>query len=104
MSMVILHFDEYDWDDGNLEKNLKSHGISHKAIESFFQRHFDYSDSPKHSQRERRLIAIGSDDKGHAMMVVFTMRTKAGKHLLRPISARLMHVKEVQDYEKGKKK
>ncbi len=102
--MVILRFDGYDWDDGNLEKNLKSHDISRKGIESFFQRHFDYSDSPKHSLVEKRLIAVGTDDKGHAMTVVFTMRTRAGKHLLRPISARLMHLKEVQDYEKGKKK
>jgi uncharacterized DUF497 family protein len=35
-----------------------------------------------------------------AMFVAFTLREKTGKQFVRPISARYMHLKEVEFYEK----
>jgi uncharacterized protein len=34
------------------------------------------------------------------MFVAFTLREKTGKQFVRPISARYMHLKEVEFYEK----
>jgi uncharacterized DUF497 family protein len=35
------------------------------------------------------------------MIVSFTVRARAGARLLRPISARYMHAREVKDYEEA---
>jgi uncharacterized protein len=53
-----------------------------------------------HSKSEERFKAIGKDDDGRGIFVVFTMRTRRGKRLIRPISARYMHKKEMSHYEK----
>jgi uncharacterized DUF497 family protein len=37
------------------------------------------------------------------MLVVFTLRTRNGKTLIRPISARYMHQREAAHYEKAAK-
>lgn len=53
-----------------------------------------------HSQREKRFRAIGHTDKGRGVFMVFTFRKKRDEVLIRPISARYMHKKEVDAYEK----
>jgi uncharacterized protein len=53
-----------------------------------------------HSQRERRFRAIGRTDKGRGVFIVFTLRRKGEELLIRPISARYMHKKEIEAYEK----
>jgi hypothetical protein len=53
-----------------------------------------------HSQREKRLRAIGRTDKGRGVFIVFTLRSKGDELLIRPISARYMHKKEIEAYEK----
>ena len=53
-----------------------------------------------HSQRERRFRAIGRADKGRGVFIVFTVRRKGDELLIRPISARYMHKKETDAYEK----
>lgn len=53
---------------------------------------------PTHS--ERRFRAIGHTDKGRGVFIVFTFRKKGDEVLIRPISARYMHKKEVDAYEK----
>ncbi len=55
---------------------------------------------PLHSKPEERFKAIGKTDKGRGIFVVFTLRTQRGKTLIRPISARYMHRKEMDHYEK----
>ena len=58
----------------------------------------------KHSSLETRFLAIGNGpDKKH-IIVAFTFRNIKGQRFLRPISARFMHKKEVQKYEKEFKK
>jgi uncharacterized protein len=49
---------------------------------------------------ERRLIAIGRSPSGRYAFVVFTPRQRNGQTVLRPISARYMHKKEIARYEK----
>ena len=53
----------------------------------------------KHSQSEDRHGAIGKTDEGRWVFLVFTIREPGGKTLIRPISARYMHRKEVRHYE-----
>ena len=89
----------FDWDDGNRSKCHK-HGVSTTAIESLFRGPVAVVSDPLHSKREERFKAIGKTDKGRGIFVVFTVRTWRGKRLIRPISARYMHRKEMDHHEK----
>jgi uncharacterized DUF497 family protein len=55
---------------------------------------------PAHSHHEERFKAIGKSDAGRHIFVVFTLRWRQGTRLIRPITARYMHRKEVEHYEK----
>ena len=57
---------------------------------------------PTHSHGEDRLRAIGTDAKGRHIFAVFTLRSRRGETLIRPISARYMHKKEIRHYEAQK--
>ncbi len=89
----------FDWDEGNRSK-CRKHGVSTVAIESLFHRPIAVLPDPLHSKSEERFKAIGNTDKGRAIFVVFTLRTRRGKTIIRPISARYMHRKEMDHYEK----
>jgi uncharacterized DUF497 family protein len=54
---------------------------------------------PRHSAAEDRFIAVGRNAQGRALFVAFTFRTRDGERLIRPVSARYMHRKEVASYE-----
>ena len=51
------------------------------------------------SPREKRLRTAGRAQTGRYVFVAFTFRERAGKTLIRPISARYMHSKEIRSYE-----
>lgn len=68
--------------------------------ESFLGTDRLFSD-PAHSVREARLKAIGYTEQGRAVFLVFTERRRGARLLLRPISARYMHAKEIKAYEKA---
>ncbi len=53
-----------------------------------------------HSQQEHRYRAIGQTPEGRHIFVVLTIREHHGKRLIRPISARYMHKKEIIAHEK----
>ena len=89
----------FDWDTGNLEK-CRKHGLSFGIIEDLFTRPVTVLPDAAHSAIETRLRAIGSDPAGRHVFVVFRIRTRDGRHFIRPISARYMHRKEVASYEK----
>ena len=95
-----MEFQGFDWDDANTLKSLKKHGVSQNTIEEFFHKPFWTGPDPRHSTIEERFIAVGRGESGRPMFVVFTFRMKEGLKLLRPISARYMHAKEVMRYEK----
>jgi hypothetical protein len=54
----------------------------------------------ENSKVERRFRAIGITASGRNAFVVFTQRKGSDGVLIRPISARYMHKKEVDLYEK----
>jgi uncharacterized DUF497 family protein len=56
---------------------------------------------PEHSAEEDRSIAVGKTISGRPLFVAFTMRTKLGRRLIRPVSARYMHAREAAAFEKG---
>ncbi len=97
-----MNFSGFDWDDGNRAKCGK-HGVPAETIEDLFQRGLAILPDEAHSQRERRFKAIGRDETGRAIFVVFTLRRLGRDMLIRPISARYMHRKEIEHYEKGTK-
>lgn len=89
----------FDWDAGNRAKCQK-HGVSVVEVEGLFSRPLLIFPDASHSQREERLWAIGKTANGRSVFLVFTIRVRAGKRVIRPISARYMHRKEVRHYEK----
>jgi uncharacterized DUF497 family protein len=90
---------EFDWDDGNREK-CEKHGLSVRSIESIFKRSIAVFPDPEHSDNEERFIGIGKTETGRSVFIAFTLRRREQGVLLRPISARYMHKKEVEYYEK----
>jgi uncharacterized DUF497 family protein len=91
----------FDWDRGNLEK-CRRHGVEIAAVEEVFRQILWVTPDPGHSIHESRFRAVGRDVKGRHVFIVFTLRTGAGGVLIRPISARYMHKREVRHYEKQK--
>jgi uncharacterized DUF497 family protein len=89
----------FDWNAGNREKCQK-HGLSVQAIESLFKRPMAVFPDPEHSGREERFIGIGMTDQERRVFISFTLRKSGHGMLLRPISARYMHQKEIDYYEK----
>ena len=94
-----MEFSGFDWDAANRTKCQK-HGVTIAVIESLFLRGVMILPDIEHSQREFRFRAIGHTEQDRAVFVVFTMRRRAAERFIRPISARYMHKKEVEHYEK----
>lgn len=87
---------EFDWDEGNIGKNLK-HDIEDKeAEEAFTNKPILVSKDKKHSVKEKRFKALGQTDRDRLLFISFTIRN--GK--VRIISARDMNRKEESMYEK----
>lgn len=96
-----LQFDGFQWDEGNRGK-CSTHGVCLAEIESLFRGVPGVYDDPDHSEQEPRFRAIGQTDMGRYVFVVFTIREEDGRTFIRPISARYMHEKEIQHYERQK--
>jgi len=92
--------DGFDWDAGNLAKCQK-HGLSVAEIE-YVVRHTEtlIVHDIKNSVSETRFIAVGRTPSGRYAFVAFTPRHRGNQNLLRPISARFMHKREIARYEK----
>lgn len=90
----------FDWDDGNREKCQK-HGVTIAEIESVFADTPATGPDAAHSTAETRFLAIGRASSGRHVFLAFTWRDQDGANLIRVISARYMHAKEVEHYERG---
>jgi uncharacterized DUF497 family protein len=88
----------FDWDEGNRAKCLK-HSVSIAEIEALLRGEPHVAPDPRHSAAEDRFIAVGRNVRGRALFVAFTFRTRDGEPIIRPVSARYMHRKEVASYE-----
>jgi hypothetical protein len=97
--MINLRVSGFDWDDGNRTK-CRKHGVSITQIEALFAHNPRIAPDTKHSVDEDRLIAVGRTSTGRPVFVGFTIRTKSGRRLIRPVTARYMHAKEIAAYEK----
>ena len=86
----------FDWDEGNWPKYGK-HGVSREDIEQVLLG--TPSVMPDPHTDEARLRAIGKSRGGRFVFLVFMPREIDGQSLLRPISARYMHQKEIDHYE-----
>ena len=90
----------FDWDDGNIYKNEKKHGLKWQLIEEvFFNEPLLLLEDLKHSNNECRCFVLGQTDAHMYLFVVFTKRVDK----IRVISARQMNKKERSVYEKVKK-
>lgn len=89
----------FQWDEDNSTK-CRKHGVSLAEIEFVLSHDFAVSPDVVHSETECRLQAIGQTEKGRYLFIVFTLRQHEEDTLIRPISARYMHKKEVAAYEK----
>ncbi len=94
-----LQANGFDWDRGNRAK-CEKHGLSAGVIEELFARPLAILADAGHSQRESRFRAIGRTEKGRGVFIVFTLRHKEDELLIRPISARYMHKREIDAFEK----
>ncbi len=97
-----MDFSGFDWDQGNRAK-CRRHGVSMEAIEALFRSGVTILPDDAHSQTEPRFKAIGRTDEGRMIFAVFTLRRRGSVLLIRPISARYMHKKEIEHYEKSAK-
>lgn len=90
---------EFDWDEGNEEKNWIKHLVSRKEAEEVFYNRpvYIYSDD-RHSLIEHRLLAYGVTNQKRLLAIVFVFRR--GK--VRVISARDQNSKERKKYENKK--
>ena len=85
----------FDWDEGNREKCQK-HGVSIAEIEEALRVIEFVIDDP--FSDEKRYRTVGKTAAGRYIFAVFTVRGRK----LRPISARYMHAKEIENYERQK--
>jgi hypothetical protein len=97
--MMNPQADGFDWDRGNRSK-CEKHGLTIAVIEDLFTRPIAILPDAAHSEQENRFRAIGATEKGRRVFLIFTLRRKNDEMLIRPISARYMHKKEVESYEK----
>ena len=89
----------FDWDAHNKNK-CQAHGVSPAEIEALFHGPVDVFPDPAHSHEEERFHAFGKTGAGRHVFVVYTMRHRGAVTLIRPLSARSMHQREVRHYEK----
>lgn len=88
---------EFEWDEGNIDKNYKKHGTSIKeAEEVFLDEDLLQLEDVKHSQNEKRFTVIGKTFQKKLLFAAFTIRNNK----IRIISVRMANKKERRIYEK----
>lgn len=86
---------EFDWNKGNIDKNLVKHKVDFReAEEIFFNKPVKFYPDTKHSQKEERFIALGVTSKSRKLTIIFTKR----KNKIRIISARDQNKRERRQY------
>jgi uncharacterized DUF497 family protein len=95
---MLDRVDGFEWDDGNWPK-CGRHGVSREEIESIFLSDPGVFVDPH--ALERRFRAIGVALSARYVFVAFVVRERDDARLIRPISARYMHAKEIRRYEQG---
>jgi uncharacterized protein len=90
----------FEWDEGNLNKNLYKHNVGlQEAEQVFFNKPLSLSEVIMYSASEKRYKALGKTNDGRRLLAIFTLRNNK----IRIISVRDMSRKERSEYEKTKK-
>jgi uncharacterized DUF497 family protein len=94
--MLDLQFiDGFDWDEGNRDKNWVRHKVAiGECEEVFFNLPLVIADDLKHSEVEKRYLALGQTNDKRLLFLSFAVRNKK----IRIISARDMSRKERKVY------
>jgi uncharacterized protein len=87
----------FDWDSGNWPKCGK-HGVSREDVEEVMLGAPAVLVDPHPD--ETRMRAIGKTAAGRHVFLAFMVREIDGHARIRPISARYMHQKEIDHYER----
>jgi len=96
MEKLFEQFSSFQWDKGNIDKNLIKHNVENWECEQvFFNRPLLVLDDPEHSVSEKRWAAFGKTDADRLLVVMFTKRND----LVRIISARDMNKRERKFYD-----
>src|SRR3990167_11352520 len=103
MKVGTFRFDGFDWDSSNFF-HCQLHGVTISEIEEFFTQDLLYFEDERHSLDEKRWIAVGLNRKERYIFVAYTIRRKGSEILIRSISARYCHKKEIKIYEEIKEK
>jgi len=90
----------FDWDKGNVDKNLVRHKVDFReAEEVFFNKPVKYYLDKLHSQNEVRYTVLGITNKKRKLIISYTVR----KNKIRIIPARDQSKKERRLYGQSKK-
>lgn len=93
--IIIKEPFEFDWDLGNIDKNLLKHGVTNEEIEQiFWDTNKKILSDPIHSDEENRFIILGKTISGRLLFVVYTTRNQK----IRIISARDINKREIKLY------
>jgi uncharacterized protein len=95
---MILRANGFDWDKGNRSK-CEKHGLSVAAIEGLLIAHSPFSRMQPIRRANTVFEQLAEPKRGEAYFIVFTLSRKGEEVLIRPISARYMHKKEIEAYE-----
>ncbi|HCC32184.1 MAG TPA: hypothetical protein DEQ03_19360 [Marinilabiliales bacterium] len=87
----------FEWDSGNIDKNLKRHKVScQEAEEVFVNQPLIVVEDNKHSAIEKRYQALGKSGENRLLFISFTVK----KQKIRIISIRDMDKKGKNEYKK----
>lgn len=105
---IFKKITDFEWDKGNIEKNIAKHNIKNSEAEEVFFNFNIINFDEKHSISERRYFLLGITNENKILFVVFTIRNNpsgvlgAGK--IRIISSRIASDKEREIFRREYKK
>lgn len=86
----------FEWDKGNIDKNLVKHDVTNREAEEIFgNKPLKIFPDLKYLEQEQRFVAYGVTNQNRKLVIVFTLR----KGKIRVISARVQNEKERRIYE-----
>jgi uncharacterized DUF497 family protein len=90
----------FEWDKGNINKNLKKHKVTNQEAEEAFKNKpvFIFKDEEHSTLREGKYGLFGRTNRGRQLSIAFTIR----KDKIRIVMARDISKKERRAYEKVK--
>ncbi len=89
-----MKIDGFEWDEGNIVKNIAGHNTYPDEVEEAF-----YHKYKLRKTSQDRYLLYGVTDSGRYLFVVFIIKKQQGQNIARVISARDMTIKERHYYK-----